>query len=76
MEFSIIGFEFFSTCDFQHVISETLQNVLSWSIHKMSLVFFDVVYPKLYTSHRIGKVLKKDLFSPKIVKAAENVMLS
>ena len=34
------------------------------------LLTFDVVCPKFYTSHRIGKVLEKYLFSAKIVKAA------
>ena len=52
------------------------QNVIgSWKTSFFLLLTFDVVYAKFYTSHRIGKVLKKYLFSAKIVKAALHLYL-
>ena len=68
----------FSTRDFRHVISETpkclksvnSQNVIGflWKPPYFTLSTVDVVYLKFYTSHRIGKVLKKYLFSAQIIK--------
>ena len=64
----------FSTCDFRNpskcLKSVNSQNVIGflWKPPYFTLSTVDVVYLKFYTSHRIGKVLKKYLFSAQIIK--------
>ena len=54
------------------------QNVIGflWKPPCFTLSAFEVVYPTFHTSHRIGKVLKKYLFSAKIIEEAEHFILS
>ena len=47
-----------------------------WKPPCFTLSAFEVVYPTFHTSHRIGKVLKKYLFSAKIIEEAEHFILS